>query len=79
MRARVGEGRTRLEIMSGRLQSLDARDVLRRGFALCVDPVSGRPVRSADDALRSRDITVRFADSAVTARVGERVALEEDA
>ena len=56
-----------------RLEGLDARKVLSRGYAVCSDAGTGRIIRSSAGALDARDIRLTFSDGKVSAQVKERV------
>ena len=60
---------TRLEGAAARLGSLNPREVLRRGYSVCVDPASGRLVAREADALEAGRVHIMFHDGAVAAAV----------
>ncbi|HKW13858.1 MAG TPA: exodeoxyribonuclease VII large subunit [Candidatus Krumholzibacteria bacterium] len=62
--------------VSGRLASLNPRDVLRRGYAVVVDPARGVTLTRAVDAVRAGDVQLVFNDGAAHARVSGEVATE---
>ncbi|HEU4365876.1 MAG TPA: exodeoxyribonuclease VII large subunit [Candidatus Krumholzibacteria bacterium] len=74
--ARTRAGAAGLETLAARLGSLDPRDIMRRGFVVCVDPRSGRVLRGAGEALDARDVQLSFHDGAVSAVVNERLVKE---
>jgi exodeoxyribonuclease VII large subunit len=76
VRGSTRDGGTRLDALTARLGSLDPRDIMRRGFAVCVDPRSGRLVRGAGDAMETGGVHLSFHDGTVAAVVNERVAKE---
>jgi exodeoxyribonuclease VII large subunit len=65
----VSERRVRVDAMGGRLSGLNPRDVLRRGYTVCIDPVSGRALTRVPDAIRARAIHVHFHDGIARADV----------
>lgn len=75
-RARTRAGAGGLETLAARLGSLDPRDIMRRGFVVCVDPHSGRVLRGAGAALDARDVQLSFHDGVVSAVVNERIVKE---
>ena len=75
-RARTRAGAAGLETLAARLGALDPRDIMRRGFVVCVDARSGRVVRGAGEALDARDVQLSFHDGAVSAVVNERLVKE---
>jgi exonuclease VII large subunit len=56
-----------------RLDGLDARRVLSRGYAVCSDGGTGRIIRSSVAALDARDVRLTFSDGKVSAEVKEKV------
>jgi exodeoxyribonuclease VII large subunit len=60
---------THLEATSARLDGLSPREVLRRGYSLCVDPANGRLVASEAGALGAGRLRITFHDGAVSAAV----------
>ncbi len=65
--AGIGSRRARLDATSARLEALDPRSILARGYAMCSDPDRGVPVTSRAAALAAGRLRVRFADGAVRA------------
>ena len=63
------ERATRLEAASARLGGLSPREVLRRGYSVCVDPATGRLVASEAGALGAGRVHITFHDGAVSAAV----------
>jgi exodeoxyribonuclease VII large subunit len=63
------ERRARIDALDARLSGLNPRDVLRRGYAVVVDPAEGRTLGSARDAVRCGDVHLIFNDGAASARV----------
>ena len=57
---------------TARLEGLDVRAILRRGFALCTDHDSGQMVRSAMRALAATNLRITFHDGDVVTEVKER-------
>lgn len=62
-------GRAQADAVCGRLAGLDPRDVLRRGYAVCLDSATGMPVTSAASAIRIADVQLVFQDGNVQASV----------
>jgi exodeoxyribonuclease VII large subunit len=56
-----------------RLEALNPREILSRGYTICSDASSGALVRNADDAVTTRNIVVTFHDGAVTSEAKEKV------
>lgn len=69
LRSTLRERAADVETASARLGSLNPADVLRRGYAVCVDPANGRLVASATDAIDARRVHITFHDGAVAAAV----------
>ena len=64
--------RAKLAESTARLEGLDVRAILRRGFALCTDHDSGQMVRSAMRALAATNLRITFHDGDVVTEVKER-------
>jgi exodeoxyribonuclease VII large subunit len=56
---------------TARLEALDPKAVLARGYAMCDDPESGRLVKAADQARRLERMRVTFRDGSVVTRIEE--------
>ena len=67
---RAADGGTRLAARAALLESFSYARVLERGFVLVSD-AAGRPVTARDGALAAGDVTLRFHDGAVAARVDD--------
>jgi exodeoxyribonuclease VII large subunit len=67
VRRRIGDETARKESLRARLETLGPASILRRGFALCVDPRTGRVVRAVAEALDAREVDLTFHDGVVTA------------
>jgi exodeoxyribonuclease VII large subunit len=67
--AAVGERGARLDVTSGRLDGLSPRSILRRGYAVVVDPARGAALTRAVDAVRAGDVHLMFNDGAASAKV----------
>jgi exonuclease VII large subunit len=67
--AAVRDRTSGLESLAARLAGLDPREVLRRGYAACIDARTGAGVARVGDALRVRDLHIVFHDGAARARV----------
>jgi exodeoxyribonuclease VII large subunit len=63
------ERASRVESASARLRGLDPSEVLRRGYAVCVDPATGRLVASRTGALDAGRVHITFHDGKVAAAV----------
>jgi exodeoxyribonuclease VII large subunit len=55
--------------LDARLSGLDPSEVLRRGYAVCLDSASGAAVTSAADAVRAGDVQLLFHDGTAQASV----------
>lgn len=75
-RGRLRDEAARLETLGARLGGMDPRDIMRRGFTICVDARTGRLLKGAEEALAARDVRLSFHDGAVSAVVNERLAKE---
>jgi exodeoxyribonuclease VII large subunit len=60
-----------LEARLAALAALDPRAILERGYAICADRATGRPLRSRAEALAAGRLRVTFRDGDVPARVEE--------
>jgi exodeoxyribonuclease VII large subunit len=60
---------TRVDALKARLSNLNPRDVLRRGYAVCLDATTGTAVTSAAGAIRVTDVHLVFQDGAAQASV----------
>jgi len=67
---RAADGGTRLAARAALLESFSYARVLERGFVLVSD-AAGRPVTARGGALAAGDVTLRFHDGAVAARVDD--------
>jgi exodeoxyribonuclease VII large subunit len=56
-----------------RLEGLDVRAILTRGYTLCFDAATGAMVRSAGNAVRAGSLKVTFHDGDVLTEVKERI------
>ncbi|HSV79241.1 MAG TPA: exodeoxyribonuclease VII large subunit [Ramlibacter sp.] len=66
---RLGRDERRLDRVELRLQLLDPRLVLQRGYALLTDAGSGRPVTSVHQVHTGQDLRAALADGEVAVRV----------
>ncbi|NLD72097.1 MAG: exodeoxyribonuclease VII large subunit [Chloroflexi bacterium] len=66
------------EAAQARLQALDPRLVLGRGYAIVTDPVSGQVLRRATQTAIGRDVAVRLHEGELAARVQEIVPQNRD-
>ena len=66
-------GRSRVSEIVARLDGLDARKVLSRGYAVCSNASTGTRIRSSAGALEAGDVRLAFADGEVSAEVKERI------
>jgi exodeoxyribonuclease VII large subunit len=76
VRAGLQERAARLETLGARLGSLDPRETMRRGYAVCADARSGRVLKGAGEALDAADVHLSFYDGVVSASINERVGKE---
>jgi len=67
------ERRSRASEILARLDGLDARKVLSRGYAVCSDGGTGRIIRTSLAALDARDVRLTFSDGSVSAEVKEKI------
>jgi exodeoxyribonuclease VII large subunit len=67
--ASIRQREARLETAAARLSGMDPREVLRRGYSVCLDPRTGRGVSGVADAVRVRDVRLVFHDGSARARV----------
>jgi exodeoxyribonuclease VII large subunit len=65
--------RTRVNEALTRLDGLDARRILSRGYAICSDGKTGGIIRSSVAALAARDVRLTFSDGKVGAEVKEKI------
>jgi exodeoxyribonuclease VII large subunit len=75
-RAGLRERTARLETLGARLASLDPRETMRRGYAVCTDARSGRLLKGAAEAVDAGNVHLSFHDGAVFASVSERIGKE---
>lgn len=68
----IGDRRSKLAECMAKLEGLDARAILRRGFTLCSDEDSGRMVRSATQAATAANLRITFHDGNVLTEVKEK-------
>jgi exodeoxyribonuclease VII large subunit len=68
-RAAAAQRGTGVDALNARLSSLNPRDVLRRGYAVCLDANSGSAVTSVAGAIRVTDVHLVFHDGAAQASV----------
>ena len=69
---RMQSSESRLESLSGRLESLNPRNVLSRGYGLVTD-AGGRAVTSIDDIQVGARVTVNMRDGRAEAEIKEKV------
>ena len=69
---RMQSSESRLESLSGRLESLNPRNVLSRGYGLVTD-AGGRAVTSIDDIQVGARVTVHMRDGRAEAEIKEKV------
>jgi exodeoxyribonuclease VII large subunit len=62
-------GRALAGALDARLSGLNPRDVLRRGYAVCLDAAGERALTSAVDAIRAGEVQLVFDDGAAQASV----------
>ena len=67
--ARLANAQRRSERLELRLQLLDPRLVLQRGYALLTDPASGHPITSVAQAQPGQPVRAALADGEVDLRV----------
>ena len=67
----IGQRDARLREVLARLEGLDTRRILSRGFSIVTDPGTGAVVRSRETALDTKEISITFADGKVDAEVKE--------
>ena len=65
----VANRKARVDGLEGRLSGLNPRDVLRRGYAVCIDAAQGRALTRATDAIRAGNVHLLFHDGAARANV----------
>jgi len=65
--------KARLTEIVTRLEGLDARAILARGYTVCSDYATGGLVRSSDGAVRAGKLKVTFHDGDVLTEVKERI------
>lgn len=70
IRRRIADGETRLKSGAQLLESLSYERVLDRGFALIRDD-AGEPVMQASETQPGQEVSISFADGAVSAVIGE--------
>ncbi len=63
----IRKRRSRLDALVARLEALDPRSILARGYAMCSDPETGAPIARRSAALAAGRLRVRFVDGAVRA------------
>jgi exodeoxyribonuclease VII large subunit len=72
-RSLVKDARSGLDRRVTRLEGLDPRSILGRGYTLCAHPATGRLIRSSAGALEAGAMRVVFHDGAVAADVKEKL------
>jgi exodeoxyribonuclease VII large subunit len=65
----VRERSARVDAHAARLAALDPREVLRRGYAACLDARTGRGVSGVNEAVRAQAIHIVFHDGTARASV----------
>jgi exodeoxyribonuclease VII large subunit len=70
----VGDRRAREGAFTARLNGLNPRDVLRRGYAVCTSASSGLALTCVPDAVREGSVHIVFHDGAASASVHSAVA-----
>jgi len=70
----VNDRRAREGAFAARLNGLNPRDVLRRGYAVCTSASSGEALTSVPDAVREGSVHIVFHDGAASASVHGAVA-----
>jgi exodeoxyribonuclease VII large subunit len=65
----VRERSARVDAHAARLAALDPREVLRRGYAACLDARTGRGVSGVNEAVRTGAIHIVFHDGTARATV----------
>jgi exodeoxyribonuclease VII large subunit len=65
--------RERLSGLLSRLEGLDPKRILSRGYTVCSDARTGTIIRSAGAAVAAREVHMRFGDGRVSADVKERL------
>ena len=68
LRRRLAEAKQAVEQLDKHLEAVNPLRVLDRGYTLTLDG-SGKPIRSADGAVRAGELTTVFADGRVKSRV----------
>jgi exodeoxyribonuclease VII large subunit len=74
--ATLAQRAAKLDALWGRLSGLNPRDVLRRGYAVCVNPADGSAVASRPAAIEAASIHIVFHDGSVRAEVEGAAATE---
>jgi exodeoxyribonuclease VII large subunit len=69
--ARNRRFRSELDVLRGKLASLNPTAVLTRGYAIAVDRATGKAVRSVSEARPGRALDIRVSDGAFGALVTE--------
>ena len=69
--ARSRRHRSGLDILRGKLASLNPTAVLARGYAIALDRDTGKAVRSVAEASPGRELDIRVSDGAFGAVVAE--------
>jgi exodeoxyribonuclease VII large subunit len=69
----IRDRRGRLAETLARLDGLDARAILERGYTLCSDYKTGRIIRSASGAFEARSVQITFHDGDVLTEVKEKI------
>jgi exodeoxyribonuclease VII large subunit len=68
-RATITTHSGRLDLEQARLQALDPRSVLRRGFAFVTSGATGLPVHTVRDVARGSQLTIQLADGVIAGTV----------
>ena len=61
--------RASLETVTTKLQALNPKEILARGYTICADAASGAVLRRAGEALDAKTVAITFADGSVRADV----------
>jgi exodeoxyribonuclease VII large subunit len=64
--------RARLDLLSGKLAVLDPKTVLTRGYAIAIDRVTGKAIRSAREACPGAAVDIQVSDGSFGAVVEEK-------
>jgi exodeoxyribonuclease VII large subunit len=69
LRDQINSRRSKLELEQARLDVLDPRSVLRRGFAFVTSGTTGRPVHHISDVSRGSPLTIQLRDGVIAGTV----------